>query len=80
MVRKPRRRISAGKSVSRSEGVCDMTIETACTGGDRVQMIQDMAHFQSVARTVMNVRQLGEQLSNSPFQTSAGSSFIGGQA
>jgi hypothetical protein len=43
-------------------------------------MIQDMAHFQSVARTVMNVRQLGEQLSNSPFQTSAGSSFIGGQA
>jgi hypothetical protein len=43
-------------------------------------MIQDVAHFQSVVSTVMYVRQLVEQLSNSPFQTSAGSSFIGVQA
>jgi hypothetical protein len=67
--------------VSRSENVTDMhDLDTACAGGDRVQMIQDTAHFQSVVNTVMNVRQLVEQLSNSPFQTSAGSSFIGGQA
>ena len=42
-------------------------------------MIQDMAHFQSVVSSGMNVRQLVEQLSNSPFQTRAGSSFTGGR-
>jgi hypothetical protein len=51
-----------------------------CAAGDRVQLLQDMAQFQSVVSTVMNVRQLAEHPSNSRCQASAGSSFIGGRA
>lgn len=47
-------------------------------GGGTVQLLQDVAQFQSVVSIVRNVRQLGDQLSNSPCQASAGCAFTGG--